>query len=63
MIQQGLYALVAVRGAAQHRGQGAGEAADAQGVHDFFLGQLFATQEFFHEIVVLLGSRFHHLLG
>ena len=57
-VQKRLHALVAVAGAAQDGGHGAGDGGLADAGHQFLVGKLLAVQVFLHQFVVGLGHGF-----
>ena len=62
-VEQLLHALVLERGAAERRGDGAGDAALAERLLDLVVRELLAREELLHEGVVLLGGALDHLLA
>ncbi len=60
-VQQGLHALVAIGGAAQHGRHAARDGGLADAAHDLFMAELPAVQVLLHQLVVGLGGSLHHL--
>ena len=61
-VQQGLYALVAVGSAAQHRGHGAADGRLADGGVDLILREFLALKELFEQRFIAFGNGLDHLL-